>query len=157
MSNNETTCELNIAGMDCASCAGKIEKGLKNLAGIRDVSVNFGAGKAKVSFNPASVNLEKIKKAVESLGYKVKDAGGERDEGHEGRIDIIRMAIVGSLIIIGWSGILSPLIKYDIASIIATLIGGYPLVRKAVIDLKAKAITADVFMALGVIAAAIIG
>ncbi len=157
MSNNETTCELNIAGMDCASCAGKIEKGLKNLGGIRNVSVNFGAGKAKVSFNPASVNLEKIKKAVESLGYKVKDAGGERDEGHEGRIDIIRMAIVGSLIITGWSGILSPLIKYDIASIIATLIGGYPLVRKAVIDLKAKAITADVFMALGVAAAAIIG
>ena len=62
MSNNETTCELNIAGMDCASCAGKIEKGLKSINGVKDVSVNFGAGKAKVSFNPASVNLEKIKK-----------------------------------------------------------------------------------------------
>ncbi|MBI5181686.1 MAG: cation-translocating P-type ATPase, partial [Nitrospirae bacterium] len=154
MSNNETTCELNIAGMDCASCAGKIEKGLKNMDGIRDVSVNFVAGKAKVRFNPKRVNLDKIKKGIESLGYKVKDAGGERDEGHEGRIDIIRMTIVGSLIIIGWSGILSPLIRYDIASIIATIIGGYPLIRKAIIDLKVKAITADVFMALGVVAAA---
>ncbi|MEK6678931.1 MAG: HAD-IC family P-type ATPase [Nitrospirota bacterium] len=151
------TCELNISGMDCASCAGKIEKGLKNLDGIKDVSVNFVAGKAKVSFNPASVNLDKIKKGIETLGYKVKDAGGRIDEGHEARIDFLRMAIVGSLIIIGWSGILSSLIRYDIASIIATLIGGYPLVRKAVIDLKAKAITADVFMALGVAAAAIIG
>ena len=157
MSNNETTCELNIAGMDCASCAGKIEKGLKNLDGIKDVSVNFVAGKAKVSFNPASVNLDKIKKGIETLGYKVKDAGGRIDEGHEARIDFLRMVIVGSLIIIGWSGILSSLIRYDIASIIATLIGGYPLVRKAIIDLKAKAITADVFMALGVVAAAIIG
>ena len=73
MSNNETTCELNIAGMDCASCAGKIEKGLKSINGVKDVSVNFGAGKAKVSFNPASVNLEKIKKGIESLGYKVKE------------------------------------------------------------------------------------
>ncbi len=158
MANNQTTtCELNIAGMDCASCAGKIEKGLKNLDGIKNVSVNFGAEKAKVSFNPASINLDKIKKAVETLGYKVKDAKGEIEEGHEGRIDIIRMAVVGILILVGWSGILSSFSRYDIASIIAMLIGGYPLVRKAVIDLKAKAITADVFMALGVVAAAIIG
>ncbi len=157
MSNNETTCELNIAGMDCASCAGKIEKVLKNIDGIRDVSVNFVAGKAKVSFNPKRVNLDKIKKGIESLGYKVKDAGGEMDKGHEGRINIIRMAVVGVLILIGWSGILTSLIRYDIASIIAMVIGGYPLVRKAFIDLKARAITADVFMTLGVVAAAIIG
>ncbi|MBI3354302.1 MAG: cadmium-translocating P-type ATPase [Nitrospirae bacterium] len=155
MSNNETTCELNIAGMDCASCAGKIEKGLKSINGVKDVSVNFGAGKAKVSFNPASVNLEKIKKGIESLGYKVKE--NEKDEGNKETLDIIRMAVVGILILIGWSGILSPLIRYDIASIIAALIGGYPLVKKAFIDLKTKTITADVFMALGVVAAAIIG
>lgn len=155
MSNNETTCELNIAGMDCASCAGKIEKGLKSINGVKDVSVNFGAGKAKVSFNPASVNLEKIKKGIESLGYKVKE--NEKDEGNKETLDIIRMAVVGILILVGWSGILTSLIRYDIASIIAALIGGYPLVKKAFIDLKTKTITADVFMALGVVAAAIIG
>lgn len=141
--------------MDCASCAGKIEKGLKSINGVKDVSVNFGAGKANVRFNPASVNLEKIKKGIESLGYKVKE--NEKDEGNRETLDIIRMAVVGILILIGWSGILSSLIRYDIASIIATLIGGYPLVKKAFIDLKAKTITADVFMALGVVAAAIIG
>ena len=31
------------------------------------------------------------------------------------------------------------------------LIAGYPLVKKAVIDIKVKAITADVFMALGAV------
>ena len=40
--------------------------------------MNFGAGKAKVSFNPASVNLEKIKKGIESLGYKVKEKDKKR-------------------------------------------------------------------------------
>ena len=43
----------------------------------------FCRWKAKVRFNPDSTNLEKIKKAIESLGYKVKDAKGEMNEGHE--------------------------------------------------------------------------
>ena len=82
MSNNGNNMhELNIAGMDCASCAGKIEKGIKSINGVKDVSVNFGAGKAKVSFNPASVNLEKIKKkGIESLGYKVKEKDKKDEE-----------------------------------------------------------------------------
>ena len=63
------------------------------------------------------------------------------------------MITVGILIIIGWGDLIGSIRGYNIASTAAMLIAGYPLV-KAVIDIKVKAITADVFMALGAVAAA---
>ena len=67
------------------------------------------------------------------------------------------MITVGILIIIGWGDLIGSIRGYNIASTAAMLIAGYPLVKKAVIDIKVKAITADVFMALGAVAAAAIG
>ena len=152
---NIKVCELNISGMDCASCAGKIEKGLKALNGIADVSVNFGAGKAKVTFNPEEIDLDRIKRGIESLGYKIKESGKDKDEKEY--LELIRMGVVGILILLGWGNLLGNIRGYNIASIAAMLIAGYPLLKKAIIDLKVKSITADVFMSLGAVAAALIG
>jgi Cd2+/Zn2+-exporting ATPase/Cu+-exporting ATPase len=152
---NIKVCEMNISGMDCASCAGKIEKGLKALNGIADVSVNFGAGKAKVTFNPEEIDLDRIKRGIESLGYKIKESGKDKDEKEY--LDLVRMGVVGIFILLGWGGLLGSIRGFNIASAAAMIIAGYPLVKKAIIDLRAKTISADVFMALGAVAAALIG
>ncbi|MDQ0860893.1 heavy metal translocating P-type ATPase [Bacillus sp. V2I10] len=65
----ETT--LQIAGMTCAACAVRIEKGIKKIDGVEDASVNFALEKSKVTFDPSKSNVNQIKEKVESLGYKV--------------------------------------------------------------------------------------
>jgi Cu+-exporting ATPase len=65
----ETT--LQIAGMTCAACAVRIEKGLKKIDGVEDASVNFALEKSKVTFDPSKSNVNQLKEKVESLGYKV--------------------------------------------------------------------------------------
>ncbi|MFC0270818.1 heavy metal translocating P-type ATPase [Metabacillus herbersteinensis] len=65
----ETT--LQIAGMTCAACAIRIEKGLKKIDGVEDANVNFALEKSKVTFDPSKANVNQFKDKVQSLGYKV--------------------------------------------------------------------------------------
>src|SRR5688572_8341542 len=73
----ETT--LQIAGMTCAACAVRIEKGLKKIDGVEDASVNFALEKSKVTFDPSKSNVKQLKDKVESLGYKVVSEKAEFD------------------------------------------------------------------------------
>ncbi|MEL7565739.1 MAG: copper-translocating P-type ATPase [Dehalobacterium sp.] len=60
-----------IAGMSCAACAARIEKGLKKLDGVKDANVNFAMEKATLEYDPSLLNNEKINDAVKGLGYEV--------------------------------------------------------------------------------------
>jgi Cu+-exporting ATPase len=61
---------LAIEGMTCASCAMRIEKGLKKVAGVIDANVNLATEKAAVIYDPAQTNLEQMVEKVEIVGYK---------------------------------------------------------------------------------------
>lgn len=59
---------LRVSGMDCPSCASKIETALKRVAGIDQVSVNFSTGSVTVS--PASqVSTDDTVATIRRLGY----------------------------------------------------------------------------------------
>ncbi len=60
--------ELPIAGMSCASCAGRVEKSLNQLEGV-EATVNFATERASVSFDPERVAPEDLVGAVEGTGY----------------------------------------------------------------------------------------
>lgn len=58
-----------IVGMHCASCAKLIERKIKRIDGVSSASVNYGNETAYIE---SSLNIDnKIKDAVEGLGYKV--------------------------------------------------------------------------------------
>ena len=61
---------LALEGMTCASCAIRIEKGLKKVPGVLDVSVNLATELANVTFNPAQTDIERLVQKVEAVGYK---------------------------------------------------------------------------------------
>ena len=63
--------ELPIQGIECASCVQKIEKAILQSRGVVKAVVNLATAKAKVEYLPSETNLEEIKRAVESTGYKV--------------------------------------------------------------------------------------
>jgi P-type Cu+ transporter len=54
----ESRATLTLEGMTCASCAMRIEKGLKKVPGIKDASVNLATEQATVTYDPAQTNLE---------------------------------------------------------------------------------------------------
>jgi Cu+-exporting ATPase len=62
---------VRVSGMHCAGCAANIEKTLKRLPGIKDVSVNFATEKATFSYNPDEISLEEIAETVKELGYEL--------------------------------------------------------------------------------------
>ena len=64
-----TQFDLPIAGMTCASCAGRVEKALAKVPGVRSVSVNLATEQARV-VAPAD-NLPALVEAVQQAGYNV--------------------------------------------------------------------------------------
>ncbi len=60
---------LGLTGMSCASCAAKIEKGIKGASGVLTASVNFAAEKALVEYDPALVTVSDITSVITALGY----------------------------------------------------------------------------------------
>ena len=63
--------ELKVSGMTCATCATTIEKSLLSLKGVADAQVNFGTETASVAYDPTSLKLLDLEKAVTDAGYSV--------------------------------------------------------------------------------------
>jgi len=63
--------DLPIEGMTCAACAVRLEKALGRVGGVAGATVNFASEKARVSFDPAQLDLAAIAAAVERAGFDV--------------------------------------------------------------------------------------
>lgn len=59
-----------IKGMHCASCVYVNEQALKKIAGVKEAVVNLATGKATIIVEK-EIDFDKIKKAVEGVGYQV--------------------------------------------------------------------------------------
>ena len=58
LGDEESQAVLALEGMTCASCAMRIEKGLKKVPGVKDASVNLATEQATVTYNPGQTGLE---------------------------------------------------------------------------------------------------
>jgi Cu+-exporting ATPase len=73
--------QLNITGMTCASCVGRVEKSLRKVPGVTGVSVNLATEQATVQTEGAVAHAD-LKAAVEKMGFGV--AMQEIDLGIQG-------------------------------------------------------------------------
>ncbi|MDR0883509.1 MAG: heavy metal translocating P-type ATPase [Oscillospiraceae bacterium] len=64
-----TTQTLDITGMTCAACSGRIERVLGRMDGIERAAVNLATEKATIVYDPATVRLSQIRAAIEKIGY----------------------------------------------------------------------------------------
>lgn len=62
--------KIQINGMHCSACAANVERSLKKIKGIKEVSVSIMTNKGFIDAED-SVKEEEIRKAVEKVGYKV--------------------------------------------------------------------------------------
>ncbi|WP_186137496.1 heavy metal translocating P-type ATPase [Burkholderia gladioli] len=70
--------ELEIGGMTCASCSGRVEKALAQVPGVSSASVNLATERASVSAE-AAVSVAQLVAAVEKAGYRATLAAGSID------------------------------------------------------------------------------
>ena len=71
-----TQTRYRVEGMDCASCAAKIDTAVRRMPGVSDVSVSVTAGTMTVKHDDAS-DLTAIAKKVSGLGYSVSQIAGK--------------------------------------------------------------------------------
>jgi P-type Cu+ transporter len=64
-----TVCTLEIGGMTCASCVGRVEKALNRVDGVTAAEVNLATEVATVRFDPQQVGLDELTAAVARAGY----------------------------------------------------------------------------------------
>ncbi|GGX20254.1 copper-transporting ATPase [Pigmentiphaga litoralis] len=64
------THRLSVGGMTCASCVGRVERTLRKLPGVRDVSVNLATEQAHV--DAPGVQVEALTAAIEKAGYEAR-------------------------------------------------------------------------------------
>src|SRR5947207_13754124 len=82
--------DLPVGGMNCASCAARIEKTLNGLPGVDSASVNFATSTATVQYDPARVGVPELCAAVQDAGYtatppRAEGPGAALDEEQEAR------------------------------------------------------------------------
>jgi Zn2+/Cd2+-exporting ATPase len=71
------TQRMQVGGMDCTSCAMKIEGAVEKLAGVAEISVVVATGRLIVTYDPERVSEADIKQRVTALGYTI---GGEKSK-----------------------------------------------------------------------------
>lgn len=114
MGNAIRTKELRIGGMTCISCQNKIEKKLRNTAGIEKAEVSYNAGTALVTFDTDIISYQSITGIIENLGYSViPDQGRERKD--TGRTVGILMIIASLYLFLEQSGLLNVLVPSQLA------------------------------------------
>ena len=139
-----TIIELELRGLDCASCAGKIEDRTAKLEGVKTASLDFVNKKIKVDIEneldrgrikESIIKLvNKFEPGVEVLDLSIKDMDSSHDHSHEhGNFDTHELIrIVSSLILF----IIPPLLKLQggirlSTYLLAYFIVGYDILIRA--------------------------
>ncbi len=81
---------LNIGGMSCASCVGRVERALKKVDGVAEANVNLATHKAQITLNKP-LPPETLVNAVTSAGYEaqiVKNSSPTADDSKQEQAEI---------------------------------------------------------------------
>ncbi|GBF04673.1 heavy metal translocating P-type ATPase [Deinococcus aerius] len=64
------TIELGVQGMTCASCVGRVERGLNKVEGVEQASVNLATERATVTYDPEQTGPQALIAKVKDVGYE---------------------------------------------------------------------------------------
>jgi Cd2+/Zn2+-exporting ATPase len=129
-----------IEGMDCADCALKIEKGVRKLPQVENVSIDFATGWLKIEGEAAP---ESVRQRVEALGYHMLETQPRTSQDKPRfRNPVLgfwkflmartetRLALVGGMLLVlsfaaGSAGVNAVVIR--LVQVVALVIAGYPI------------------------------
>ena len=62
---------IMLSGLNCPTCAAKLEKAVQSTPGVTEAKVVFGAGSLNVEYDAEVVSYEKIADVVSRMGMAV--------------------------------------------------------------------------------------
>ena len=101
---------LNIGGMTCATCAGRIEKVLRKQPGVATARVNLASEVATIAFAPAEIAPPDLVAAVEGAGFTALPAASDAAEEEARRLADARAARKEALLLVGAAALTLPLL-----------------------------------------------
>jgi Cu+-exporting ATPase len=155
--------ELDITGMTCASCAGRIERKLNKLDGVY-ASVNFATERATVSY-PDTVSVQRLVSTVEAAGYQAAPprpagdgAGGRTDGADRDSSNLLPRLVVSATLAVPVLVLsMVPATHFPMWQWLALALttpvavwGAWPFHRAAAINLRHGSATMDTLVSLGV-------
>ena len=155
---------LDIKGMTCASCVGRIEKTLKKNEGVISASVNLATEKAKIVYEPSKLDVQSLIALISTAGYEAKQTetnGGfsQKEELHKEKIVLICSILLTIPLVMpmlfepmGYHFMLSPWLQLIFATPIQFFIGAR-FYKSAWSALKAKTGNMEMLVAIGTTAA----
>lgn len=148
-----------VQGFTCTNCAAIFENNVKELPGVQDAKVNFGASKVYVK---GTTTIEELEKAGAFENLKIRDEKEQRVEGEPfwKQKENIKVYISALLLVVSW--FLGE--QYGEEHVLSTigyaasiLIGGYSLFIKGLKNLSRLNFDMNTLMTIAIIGAAIIG
>lgn len=156
---------LNIEGMHCASCVGRVENALASAPGVVSAHVNLTTEQARVEIDPAATELSTLVKAVERSGYRAKlvESGqpavnwehSDRERRAWGRRVVAGLLLLAPLVLAHF-GAISHFVHGWMALALATVLQaylGWPFYVGAWRRLKHASTNMDTLVAIGATAA----
>ncbi len=64
---------LKVEGMRCGGCAERIRSRIASQSGVQTTDVSFDEARARVLYDPMTINEQLLVDAVQELGYRVVD------------------------------------------------------------------------------------
>ncbi|MCR1286703.1 heavy metal translocating P-type ATPase [Shouchella clausii] len=150
-----------VDGFTCANCAGKFEKNVKDLPGVKDAKVNFGASKLTV-YGEATIEALEEAGAFEQL--KVTKEPSRRQPFQYTQIPFYKKhrSILLSVLLLVFGYVFQ--FKYGESNIgtvglflTAILVGGFPLLKTGIRNVARLEFNMKTLMTVAVIGGAIIG
>ncbi|ERH10086.1 MAG: ATPase, P-type, transporting, HAD superfamily, subfamily IC/heavy metal translocating P-type ATPase [halophilic archaeon J07HX64] len=172
--DRERALRLSVPGMDCPSCAGKVEKSLAGVEGVGEVDTRPTTGVVSVGYDTDQTSEESVTTAIERAGYEVTG-------GTDGGVDVAPASAVWTSrrALTAWVGaavltagltleFLLTGVNYslgtpfalelaDVGFLLAVLTSGAPVARGGVQSARARSLDIDLLMGTAVIAATGVG
>ncbi|PSW01123.1 zinc/cadmium/mercury/lead-transporting ATPase [Photobacterium lipolyticum] len=121
-----------ILGMDCPSCARKLEKALLNIVGVEHAKVMFATEKLVVNCQSASLAAEVEAKALET-GFKLVTGRKVKEQENPGFIkQYLPVIIIAVMMLVSFLISRSSEFYGQLAFTLTTVLGLLPIVKKAV-------------------------
>ncbi|MFP4188587.1 MAG: heavy metal translocating P-type ATPase [Halobacteriales archaeon] len=165
----EATDRFSVPGMDCPSCAGKVEKALSGVEGVETCDPRPATGTVVVTYDTETATRPDIVAAIEGAGYEVRD-GDDRDaESREvwRSARALKTGISGVLLAVGLmfeflltsanaplvTVVGEPLMVADAMFLVAVAVGGQEILRNGYYSARSLSLDIDFLMTVAILGA----
>jgi len=174
----ETTETFTVPGMDCASCAGKVENALDAVDGVVTYQTQPTTGSVVVTYDQSDATTDELTRAIENAGYEVTETTASGDTGGTDVVETESVwrstrakktwlsggiAALGLLLEFPLTGlnasVLSGPITFTLADVLflfAVAIGGQEIARNGYYSLRNRNLDIDLLMTIAISGAIVV-